>query len=342
MHNEPKLGFDDILLVPRHSKLQSRTEPNISTTLGSEDHHIVLKTPIISSPMDSITGPAMLVAMDSVGGLGILSRYISSSCQVEINRQFKEIREAVVNHGASDVGCAIGIKDSLEKTKMLLKAGCKVICVDVAHCDHSMAHQAIAEIVAHRENGGTKFVLMAGNVCTKGATTSLIDLGVDVIKVGVGPGAICTTRNVTGFGVPQLSAILECYEAVKECGYKISLVADGGLRSTGDMVKSLWVGADACMVGYMLAGTDCTPDIDGKKVYRGMSSRNVSGRNDVASEGINVDMEYQGKTIEKLNDFIKGIKSGLAMGGCPDIYNLRKYVQATRLSMASMKESLTL
>lgn len=342
LDNKPKLGFDDILLVPRYSELRSRTQPDISMVLGSDEHNIGLKNPIISSPMDSITGSTMLAAMNSVGGLGILSRYISLSRNDELNRQCHEISTAIMINGSSNIGCAIGIHDSLAKTKELLKVKCKVICVDVAHCDHFLAHQAIAQIVAHRYKMGLKFVLMAGNVCTKDATQRLIDLGVDVIKCGVGAGAVCSTRNITGFGVPQLSAILECCEAIEEHDYKVSLVADGGLRSTGDLVKSLWAGADACMVGYMLAGTDCTPDIDGKKVYRGMSSRNVSCRDDVAPEGINIAMDYQGETVKKLQDFVKGIKSGLAMGGCNTIGDLREHVQAVRLSVASMKENLTL
>jgi len=337
-----KIGFDDILLVPRYSDLHSRTEPDLSVSLGSEEYNIQLKTPLISSPMDSITGPNMLSAMHAVGGLGILSRYISLSLHMEIDRQSLELRTAIFDGDAQNVGCAVGIHSSVEKTKRLLEAGCRVICVDVAHCDHSLAHRAIESVAKYRSDENVHFVLMAGNVCTRNATRSLIGLGVDAIKVGVGPGAVCTTRKVTGFGVPQLSAIMDCSDTIKESKTKVSLIADGGIRTTGDMVKSLWAGADACMLGYMLAGTDCTPDIDGKKMYRGMSSRTVSRRDDVASEGINVEMGYQGGTIEKLTEYIQGIKSGLAMGGCKNISDLRNYIECVRLSNAAMKESLTL
>jgi IMP dehydrogenase len=169
-----------------------------------------------------------------------------------------------------------------------------------------------------------------------------MNIGVDVIKVGIGPGAACTTRRVTGFGVPQLSAIMNCYDAIMECrGKNVSLIADGGLRNSGDIIKALWGGADACMIGYMLAGTDCTPDIDGQKVYRGMSSRNVSMRNDIAPEGINIEIKYKGKTIDKLNKFILEIKSGFAMGGASNINQLRENVYANKITPAAIKESIT-
>ncbi len=287
----------------------------------------------------------MIVAIDKAGGLGILSRQISLSYEDEINSQLAEISIAI-ERGANNIGCAIGIKNAPEKTKRLVCAGCKVICLDVAHCDHSLAHRAISEMVSYRKDSKKKFVIMAGNVCTKEATKRLIKLGVDAIKVGVGPGAVCTTRNVTGFGVPQLSAIMECCKENNQRLIKdrVSIVADGGIRFTGDMVKSLWGGADACMVGYMLAGTSCTPDlgIPSRKKYRGMSSRNVSGRSDVAPEGINIDVEYGGETGEKLLSFAQSIKSGLAMGGCRNISELRDYVKANRISVASLKESSTL
>lgn len=242
-----------------------------------------------------------------------------------------------------NVGCAIGIKNALEHTKQLVEAKCNVICLDVAHCDHAMAHKVLTDIYTYRSKSNTNFVIMAGNICTKEAAKILIDIGVDVIKVGIGSGAICSTRTVCGFGVPQLTAIQQCYKAVRESYEKdVSIVGDGGLRSTGDMVKCLWAGADACMVGYMLAGTDCTPDIDGKKIYRGMSSHEVSKRDDIAPEGVSVDMEHQGKTITKLNDFVLGIKSGFAMGGARSIGHLRNNVEAIRVTPISLKESSTL
>ncbi len=340
------LSFDDILLVPKYSDIESRKDPKIGVKLGSAKYHIRLATPIISSPMDSITGPKMLNVMDMMGGLGILTRHISLSSEEELGEQLKAIRWMTgrcTGQNAVNVGCAIGIKKALEHTKQLVEAKCNVICLDVAHCDHAMAHKILADIDAYRSKSNTNFVLMAGNVCTEKAAKILIDIGVDVIKVGIGSGAICSTRTVCGFGVPQLTAIQQCYKAVRESYDKdVSIVGDGGIRSTGDMVKCLWAGADACMVGYMLAGTDCTPDIDGKKMYRGMSSHEVSKRDDIAPEGVSVDILNQGKTATKLNDFILGIKSGFAMGGVRTIEHLRNNVEAIRVTPIALKESMTL
>lgn len=336
---EEKLCFDDILLVPQYSKLNSRTEPNISTSIG----RMKLPVPIISSPMDSITGPNMLKAMGSMGGLGILFRYIGVSVEEELNEQINAMRLAYSrsnNDPKIDIGCAIGIKKALYKThKLIQECDCEVICLDVAHCDHLLAHKAIEEIVDYKIKNSHTFVLMVGNVCTPEATKRLIDLGVNAIKVGIGPGAACTTRKITGFGVPQLSAILDCVTIAKESN--VSIIADGGIRNTGEMVKCLWAGADACMIGYMLAGTDCTPPIGGKKIYRGMSSRNVSCRTDIAPEGIDIDVGYRGPTREKLESFIQGIKSGFAMAGAKNITELRK-AKAIRISSLSIGESSTL
>lgn len=337
---EEKLCFDDILLVPRYSQLNSRTEPDISTTLGD----LQLSMPIISSPMDSITGPNMLKAMGSMGGLGILSRYIGISIEEELEEQINNIGLAcskAIDDPNINVGCAIGIKNALYKTKRLIEAcgQCQIICLDVAHCDHVLAHKAIQEIVEYKTRGCFNFTLMAGNVCTPEATKRLVDLGVNAIKVGIGPGAVCTTRRVTGCGTPQLSAISDCVTIAKE--HNVAIICDGGIRSTGDMVKAYWAGADACMVGYMLAGTSCTPSIGGKKIYRGMSSRNVSCRADIAPEGINIDVGYRGDTREILESFIQGIKSGFAMVGAKNIKELRR-AKAVRISPLSIGESSTL
>ena len=347
------LCFDDILLVPQYSTLESRKQPNISTTLG----HLTFPLPIVSAPMDSITGPEMLIKMAEAGGLGILTRFLDDQ-QLKLLCGFHGldvIAESLLHvkliHDArlhldhlaeywpdkpSDklsVGCAIGVKNGVEEhSNVVLDAGCDVICLDVAHGDHKKMYEAIERVVKLKDK--YEFSLMAGNVCTAEATIRFADAGVDIVKVGIGPGAACTTRRVTGFGMPQLSAILHCSQACPD----VDIIADGGLRTTGDMVKALWAGADACMVGFMLAGTDACPDIDGGKKYRGMASRAVSGRKDIAPEGIDVPMEYKGKTEDKLLDYEQGLKSGLAMGGAETIRDLRK-VKCVRAGPLALTES---
>lgn len=313
-----ELCFDDVLLLPKYSELDSRTTPDTSTIIGGV---VKLKTPLISAAMDSITGKRMLVAMDKAGGVGILSRYINMDHDKEVGLQISKINSAIHN-GAKNIGCAIGIKNNpTESANRLLAAGCNIICIDVAHADHKQVYEATMQIAKLRDKH--EFVLMVGNVCTGRATVNLIGAGANCIKVGIGPGAACTTRIVTGFGRPQLSAIQECVGAANRFITSVSIIADGGLKTSGDIIKSLWAGADACMMGYMLAGTNCTPDIEGQRVYRGMSSRSASGRSDIAPEGVEFPVSYKGTTEDKLREYRQGIKSGLAMAGATTIENLR-------------------
>lgn len=351
------LCFDDILLIPQYSELESRTQPDISTKLG----HLTIPLPIISSPMDSITGEDMLIKMAEAGGLGILTRFIDEQ-QLRIVSTAKgldTVTESLLHvklihdarqhldhikfagYGPDDcpddfgpdlpIGCAIGIKNGpKEHSHVVLDAGCDVICLDVAHGDHKKMYEAIEEVSKLKDK--YEFSLMAGNVCTAEATKHFVEAGVDIIKVGIGPGAACTTRRVTGFGMPQLSAVLHCAQAANG---QAAIVADGGLRTTGDLIKALWAGADACMVGYMLAGTTATPIIGGEKVYRGMSSRTVSGRKDIAPEGIDMTVEFKGDTVELLEEYGKCLQSGLAMAGAKNIAELRnvKCVMAGPLAL---------
>lgn len=332
---ECKLCFNDILLVPYYSELDSRTSPSIETNLG----HLKLKTPLISAPMDSVTGRHMLVVMDKIGGLGILTRHINLPDKEELKTQVREIQWAY-DQGARNIGCAIGIKGPVNyKAEHLLEKKCNVICLDVAHGNHKMMYEAIKILVKLKNS--YKFILMAGNVCTPEAVKKFADTGVDAIKVGIGPGASCTTRIVTGYGLPQLSAIQEAYITIRDRYPNVAIIADGGLRTSGDMVKALWAGANACMGGYFIAGTNATPRIGWKRIYRGMSSRSVSGRSDIAPEGIEIKTGNRGKTKEVVMEYIRGIRSGLAMGGANNIFELRKNVTCVRVSSLSMEETLT-
>jgi len=332
---ENKLCFNDILLLPRYSELDSRTTPDVSTTIGNLDFDI----PIISSPMDSVTGINMLVAMSRSGGLGILSRHISMDDDEELKQQEKDIITAHNIPGLHHTGCAIGIKGDVQrKVNTLIDAGCQVVCIDIAHGDHSKMYK-ILELITKIQSKND-FVIMAGNVCTVEAAKRFEDAGVNAIKIGIGPGAACTTRIVTGFGMPQLSAIHEIYEALGGRRKRVSLIADGGIRTSGDMVKALWAGADACMIGYLLAGTDCAPTINGIKMYRGMSSRDVSEREDIAPEGVVMNIQDKGPTVEVLHEYTSGIKGGLSMGGAADLGELREHVKHVVVSPLSLEETL--
>jgi len=325
--NEMKLCFDDILLVPAYSSLDSRTSPMLSTGFSSE---FALSCPIVTAPMDSITGSKMAAAMDACGGMGIISRNIRHphAIKVEINEAF--------NMGVEYLGCAVGIKD-IDFIESLLDEGVSVLCVDVQHADHDNVHECIQSILELKKK--RRFCLIVGNVCTYNAAETLAALGVDAIKVGIGPGAACSTRNVTGFGIPQLSAILDCSK-IKHRYPNVGIIADGGLRTTGDMIKALWAGADTCMVGWMVAASSACPDI-GHAQYRGMSSREVSGREDIAPEGVVIEMKYKGDTEHLVEEYKKGLRAGLAMCGAADIKELRQKAQANIVSPLSMKETGT-
>ncbi|TSC80642.1 MAG: IMP dehydrogenase [Candidatus Peregrinibacteria bacterium Gr01-1014_25] len=269
------LTFDDVLLLPGHSSVR-RSQVDLTTQLHPS---IVLKLPILSSPMDTVTEESMLVAMAQAGGLGIVHRNIAVAQQaaiVERAKKAKILDKTVASRDARGrllVGAAIGAgADMEERVRALLDAETDVIVVDSGHGDSVYITDAVRAIKKLRRSQ----VVMAGNVATSEGARSLIAAGADILRVGVGPGSICTTRIVTGVGAPQLFAVMEAVRGAK--GKKVTLVADGGIRQMGDMAKALAAGAHAVMLGSMLAGHDEAPGealtVEGKayKRYRGMGS----------------------------------------------------------------------
>ena len=257
--------------------------------------------------------------------------------------------------GRLRVGAAVGVRSGfLERAAMLLEAGADVIVVDIAH-GHS--DNAIDTVRALRKEFG-KIEIIAGNVATGDGTRDLIEAGADAVKVGVGPGSICITRIVTGFGVPQLSAIDECAEAAAE--YGVPIIADGGIRNSGDVVKALAAGADSVMVGSLLAGTDESPGVvvmrnnRRTKVSRGMASLGAAmDRPDrqedegddpswtrVVAEGVEAAVPYRGSVDDLLNQLVGGLRSGLSYGGARTIDELQANVEFMQMSQAGVAESL--
>lgn len=254
------LTFDDLLLLPGFTDFR-REDVDLTTRLHPS---ITLELPIISSPMDTVTEDTMAVAMARAGGLGIIHRNLEPKKQAEMVKRVKNERLLV--------GAAVGAGPDLpERVKLLIAAGADVICVDSGH-GHA---QYILDAVRFIKKLSKRQVVMAGNVATGEGAKALIKAGADILRVGVGPGSICTTRIVTGMGVPQISAITEAVKAAKG---KATVVADGGIRQMGDMAKALGCGANAVMLGSMLAGHSEAPGeevtVDGKsyKQYRGMGS----------------------------------------------------------------------
>ena len=328
-------SFDDVLLVPKYSDITSRSEVDLTSNLGNG---ITLEYPVISSPMDTVTGASMATTMANIGGLGIIHRYNS------IQEQSREIYDAYTC-GARDLGAAIGMSgDFFERAVAVVDSGANVLCVDVAHGHHAMMKLALTKL---KNKFGSDIHIMAGNVATLEAFEDLSRWGADSIRVGIGGGSICSTRLVTGHGVPTFQSVLEC----SSTSYDTKIIADGGIKTTGDMVKALAAGADFVMVGSMLAGTDDTPgevfaDEKGKrfKEYRGMASKEAQrswrGKSSTA-EGVAAIVPYRGPTSNILEDIGGGIRSGLSYTGVRGIKELQNKRHFILQSSAAQLESNT-
>lgn len=319
------LTFDDVLLLPQYSEIESRSEIDISTRLGTID----LKVPIISANMDTITGAKMAIAMHKAGGLGILHRYAKP----------ETIRTAILGikiAGGTPVP-SIGTKD-IELAESYFQLGCNSVCIDIAHGDSRQMVRMISECVRIGYAN-----IIAGNVATDTAAYRLLDAGANIIKVGIGPGSICKTRSVTGHGVPQLTAISEVYDAA--CGFHDSyIIADGGLRDSGDIVKALAAGADAVMTGSLFAG--CL-EAENPNIYRGMASKEAqmafkgSVSND-AEEGTSFEnVKSKGPVEDVMKELAGGIRSGLSYTGSRNIKEFVSDAVFIRVSGSTIMENST-
>lgn len=325
------LSFDDILLVPQMSDIKSRKEVDLTSVMGGKQ----FKLPLISSPMDTVTGPEMIKTMASHGGTGVLHRYNSIQEQIQM---LKEVNP-------SSAGAAIGVTgDYLERAQALVENGVFLLCVDVAHGHHISVKNAVESI---KNKFGDNIVLMAGNVATAEAFSDLEDWGTDVIRVGVGGGSICSTRIQTGHGMPTFNSVLLSARVAK----KALIVADGGIKTAGDAVKCFAAGADFVMLGSLLAGTKESPgqvfqSNDGKqyKVYRGMASEEaqIDWKGTANSrEGISTTVPYKGSVKDTLSMLSQNIRSGLSYSGARTLKEFRAKVQMIIQTQAGMRESFT-
>ena len=264
---DKSLSYDDVLLVPKYSDIRSRSEIDIT---GDLTNGLSLPLPIISSPMDTITETTMSFIMACMGGSGIIHRYNT------IEEQSKMVREAsaeIDSVAIGSLGAAVGVTgDYIERAQSLVFAGVKYICVDIAHGHHILMKEALYNL---RKALPPNFHIMAGNVATLQGVNDLADWGANSVRCNIGGGSICSTRIQTGHGMPGLQTIFDCAKTDRDVG----IIADGGIRNAGDIVKALAAGADAVMCGSLLAGTNETPgnilkDASGSyKVYRGMASK---------------------------------------------------------------------
>ena len=328
------LTYDDVLLVPQYSDIKSRKEVNLISAL---DASLILNLPIISSPMDTVTESEMAYTMDNLGGLGIIHRYNS------IEEQAGLVAE-VINAGATNVGAAIGISgDYFERAQTLVENGASVLCVDVAHGHHILMKDVLGIL---KKSFGDSVHIMAGNVATLEGINDLAKWGANSIRCNIGGGSICSTRIQTGHGLPGLQTIFDCAQTEHD----VAIIADGGIRTAGDIVKAIAAGADFVMLGSLLAGTDETPGeivqlpSGMKKRYRGMASKDAQmdwrGRYS-SNEGVSTFIDYKGSVVDILEDLRGGMLSGLSYSGCRTIKRLQATAQWTRQTTAGLSESKT-
>ena len=360
--------FDDVLLTPQYSTIKSRKEINLDLRIDNVKHTFSL--PIISSPMDTVTENEMSIAMLKAGGLGIIHRYNSIEDQASIVADtYEELVE--MNHQAcSAVAAAVGVSgDYLDRAKALYTAGARILCVDIAHGHHDLMKTALQELRAYF---GRNVHLMAGNVASLAGFNDLADWGADSIRVGIGGGSICSTRIQTGHGMPTLQSVIECARSDRDA----VLIADGGIRNSGDIVKALAAGADFVMIGSLLSGTDETPgdvyeepdtssthsylaqvsdegfakyiksDLVGRKYkkYRGMASKDaqVEWRGYQSSEeGVATTVDYKGPVFPILHSLEQGIRSGLSYSGARTIREFQAVSRFTKQSYSGLSESST-
>ncbi len=331
------LTFDDVLMIPRHSEIASRRIPTLNSK-ATKNYEI--ETPIISANMDTVTGVDMACAMAKIGGLGILHRFMSPEEQVEdVKRIQKYIKE---NNLKGPVAASIGVKDEGKlRAKLLADIGVEILTIDIAHGDSVM----MLETLEYVKKTWPHIDVIAGNVATGDGVKRMIDLGADAVKVGIGPGSMCTTRIITGHGVPQLTAIAMCVdEAVK---HGVPVIADGGIKTSGDIVKALCAGAQTIMAGSLLSGTLETPGElkGGMKEYRGMASKaaQVSWRGELpkgmAAEGVDTLVPCKGPVADVISELTGGLRSGMTYLGVDNIAAMKEVGLFMEMSTSGMTES---
>lgn len=334
------LCFDDVLLVPNHSNVMSRSDVKLAQVLYGRNYNLKLEIPLIGAPMDTVMGVDMAITLSKMGGLGIIHRYNSIDDQADMVSK--------VYAANSQCGVAIpGSKDYLERFNACFNAGARVFCIDMAHGDHVLMHEALTKL----KKLNMPVYLIAGNVTHSWAAGQLAKAGADCVRISVGGGSVCTTRIVTGFGVPTLHAVMEMADWMRRNCPEVAILADGGIKNSGDAVKSLVAGAHLVMCGNLLAGTDEAPgqlsiDLLGNKTkaYRGMASfgamKSLDPNKKVTPEGIAHQIPYKGSVVDVVNDFIGGIRSGCSYAGVDDIANLYNSADFIEISQAGYRESL--
>ena len=355
------LTFDDVLLLPGYSEVL----PSTVSTRVRLGEKVSLNIPLLSAAMDTITESDTAISMALEGGLGIIHKNLTIEQQANEVRKVKShaISPGVHRNAAVDAsgklltGAATSVgEEGQKRAEALIDAGVDVLCVDSAHGHSRGVLEAVRNL---KTRFGNRVLIIGGNVGTPEGTLALIEAGADAVKVGIGPGSICTTRVVAGVGVPQLFAVSECAKVARD--QNIPIIADGGIKLSGDITKALAAGASAVMIGSLFAGTDETPgeilEDQGRKfkAYRGMGSMgamaqsngskdryfqsNVADTKKLVPEGIEGRIAYRGPICNSIHQLIGGLRSGMGYTGAENIENLWKKATFIRITNSGLAES---
>ncbi|MFL2875896.1 MAG: guanosine monophosphate reductase [Pelagibacterales bacterium MED-G43] len=337
------LTFDDVLLLPKYSNVL----PSNTNILLQLTEKISLKVPFLTSAMDTVTESKMAIAIAKEGGLGVIHR------NLDIKKQSNEIKK--VKDKKLYVGAAIGTnKEDLERARSLTSNGVDLIVIDTAHGHSEKVLKTLSQIKRIIKN----IPVCVGNIATGEAAKNLYNAGADIIKVGIGPGSICTTRMVAGIGVPQISAIMDVKKALSK--KKIKIISDGGIKFSGDIAKALAAGADAIMMGSIFAGTEESPGKKFKKngkiykQYRGMGSigamsagsanryfqKNYKDKTKFVPEGVEGRVEYKGKVSKIIYQLQGGLRSSMGYIGAKNLKEINKKAKFVKITKAGFYESM--
>lgn len=334
------LTFDDVLLVPQHSEIGSRSKDvDISVQWGC----LHFAHPIIPANMKTVTGREMAIKIIKGGGLAILHRFMEAAEQLRI------ANEVFDDHGNEKFAISVGVKaDDREMLDLFYKAGVRICCVDIAHGDSRHCIDMVSWIKSHYRD----MFVIAGNVATGSGARRLWEAGTDVVKVGVGPGSLCTTRIETGNGVPQLTALMDVAEAQRQLNElertrrypdekrrAYRFISDGGIKNAGDIVKALCF-ADMVMIGNLFAGCEEAPgrrvEID-RVVYKEYVGSSTHKTNHI--EGVAALVPYKGTFHEIITKLTEGLQSGCSYQGAHNLAELRDNPEFIRITSAGLRES---
>jgi IMP dehydrogenase len=335
------LSYDDVLLIPQISEVNSRSDVDLSTQISPR---VKLHIPLISINMSDVTGVEMAVALGKLGGMGFLPRFETPEKQAEMVRDVK--KQNVV------VGAAVGCKEGyLKRAEMLVNSGCDILTLDVAHGGMIQAIEATSEL---KRMFGKKCDIISGVIGTYETACALYKAGADSVRVGVGPGTICITRIQTGIGVPQITGVMEAFRAAKH--YNKTVICDGGTKNSGDIVKGLAAGASAVVIGSQFAGHDEAPGKiiikNGIKYKMYNASTSLTEKNNHSKklngllksyinhiEGVESLVPYKGFLKDSTEKWTANIRSGFSYCGAKNIKELWQNAKFIRVSSLGAREN---